>query len=200
VSPAPGDRTTRGRSPAPPPPEVRIERVPAGRDDDRARGNGLRLLAEARAEHDRADAKATGLLGVASTAAAVVLAALLAGDWTPAVLPAAGRVLWWAGCAAWAAGVALLAAAVVPGRVRGGDGTEGIAWFGDVPAVAARGPVALAAALWAAPVSEIGGIAGQLAVCSAIAVRKYRLIRAGVSALAGAGMSLALAALTGGLT
>jgi hypothetical protein len=171
-----------------------------GRDDARARERALRLLDEARYAHDRADAKATGLLGVASTAAAVVLAALLAGDWTPAALPAAGQVLWWAGCAAGAAGVALLAAAVVPGRIRGGDGTGGIAWFGDVPAVAARGPAALALALWAGDFAELGGLAAQLVVCSRIAIRKYRLIRAGVAALAGAGALLTLAAISGGLS
>jgi hypothetical protein len=171
----------------------------SGRDDARARERALRLLDEARREHDRADVKAGSLLGVASTAVAVVGAAVLAGDWSPAALPAAGRVLWWAGCVAGAAGVALLAVAVTPGRIRGG-GSDAIAWFGDVPAVAARGTAALALALWAGPMAELGGLAGQLAVCAAIAVRKYRLIRAGVAALAGAGALLTLAAIFGGLS
>lgn len=172
--------------------------------DSRAREHTLRLLNEARAAHDRADTKALGLLAVVSTAFAVVGAAVLAGDWTPAVLPAAGQVLWWAGCVAALAGVGLLAAVVVPARPAPAPGAGGVGYFGDVVALAARDrdPGALAAVLAGAlcvdAAFEFGVLAGQLAACARIAVRKYRLIRAGVAALAGAGVLLAAAATLAG--
>ncbi len=81
----------------------------------------LALLAELDRAHSavrddlgRANMTALGIAGTVATLAAVGLAALMAGQWTPTRLPAAAQAVWWTAVLAAVTGMALLAAAVVP--------------------------------------------------------------------------------------
>lgn len=87
-----------------------------------------RAHADLREELARANATALGVAGTVATLAAVGLAALMAGQWSPARLPGWDRALWWAGVTAAAAGLGLLGAVALPRMPPAGRGLPPTSW------------------------------------------------------------------------
>lgn len=142
-------------------------------DDPRVRYAEI-LLDEAREELDRADNKISVLLASAGLASSIVAAAIVAGKWRPAVLPAWPQVIWWTGAAAALIGIITLAAALTP-RMNHVEPASTMRYFGHAAKLAS-----------AAEVLEILGrvsdhllerIADQLLIISRLVVLKYTLIR-----------------------
>ena len=90
--------------------------------DDATEATLAQALANVREELGRATATALGVAGTAATIAAVALAALMAGQWSPDRLTTAGEILWWAGVSAAAAGMAWLGAVTLPRMPPAGAG------------------------------------------------------------------------------
>jgi MFS family permease len=136
------------------------------------------LLAEAREEVNKADAKAQVLLGVAGVGLGAVTGGLIAGSWSPFQLSNAVEWLWWSGAAAALAALACLAGAVYPrAGVSVVDDPKVVACYGDV--VRFRSVQALANALLVAARPDLRRVADQVRRLSGIVHRKYRLIRWG---------------------
>jgi hypothetical protein len=98
--------------------------------------------ADVREELGRANTTALGIAGAVATLAAVGLAALMAGQWSPARLPVADRVVWWAGVVAAAAGMALLGAVAMPRIAPDTPGLPPTSWgpiaaYTDMPTLTA---------------------------------------------------------------
>lgn len=159
----------------------------------------LALLAEldrahgaVREELARANTVALGVAGTVATLAAVGLAALMAGQWTPARLPAAGQAGWWTAVLAAVAGVGLLAAAVLPALVPDGPGRPApVSW---VSISRYKDMDELAAALAGLALDPTPRVA-HLRLLAGLAARKWRRIRYGLLALAAAGGLLLVLAL-----
>ncbi|WP_163548246.1 Pycsar system effector family protein [Candidatus Frankia nodulisporulans] len=159
--------------------------------------DGLALLAELDRQHaavreelGRANATALGVAGAAATLAAVGLAALMAGDWTPASLPTAAQAVWWTAVLAAAGGLALLGSAVLP-RLAPREAGPPTSW----------GPIAaydqdddLAQALTAQTLDPTARVA-HLRALARIARIKWARIRQALLAFAGAGVLLTALAL-----
>ncbi|WP_066372021.1 Pycsar system effector family protein [Herbidospora mongoliensis] len=146
--------------------------------DADARAYGARLLAEAREELGRADAKAQLLLGVVGIGLGAVAAGLLAGSWSPFSLSNAVEWLWWVGIAAALGSVIVLAGAVYPQVVRTTDIETGtVMYFGD--ALRFTNTKDVAEALRRSSTLDLDRIADQIRRISVIVARKYRLVRTG---------------------
>ena len=139
------------------------------------------LLSESREELTRADGKASLLLAALGIGVSAILAAILAGSWSPFKLAEPYQSLWWAG--SFFAGVSFgcLCLAVYP-RVTHGSASRGVTYFGDV---AGLGTVdELRSALKRSETDPAERSVTQLHVIARIADRKYRFIRWGLKALA----------------
>lgn len=159
----------------------------------------LALLAEldrahtaVREELGRANATALGVAGTVATLAAVGLAALMAGQWSPARLPAAGQAVWWTAVLAAVTGMGLLAAAVIP-RMAPVQVGPPVSW-GPIAAYDAGAMDELAAALAGLALDPAPRVT-HLHQLARIARTKWARIRHGLLALAGAGGLLVLLAL-----
>jgi hypothetical protein len=140
------------------------------------------LLADARKEIDRADAKASILLAASGVVAGALLAGLIAGRWTPLKLHAAVQWVWWLGLAESAIGIWCLAMAVYPRERKSDSGIPGtVAYYGDVVAYPTNAQVV--AALNRSAETNIERIADQLRNVSWIVSHKYRLVRWGMRGL-----------------
>ncbi|WP_055410422.1 Pycsar system effector family protein [Frankia sp. ACN1ag] len=163
----------------------------------------LALLAELDRQHAavreelaRANSTALGIAGAAATLAAVGLAALMAGDWTPGSLPAAAQVVWWAAVLAAAAGLALLGSAVLPDLTPDGPGQPPpVSWASIRRYPSGEGGAAALAAALAALALDPAPRVAHLQHLAGLAGRKWRRIRRALLALAGAGALLTALAL-----
>lgn len=150
---------------------------------DRAQELAEKLLAETREEVKRADAKAMSCLQAIGGGGFAVL--LLTSGTRP------GDRLWWAGAAVWVVALLCLAGAIAP-RLRGGEPTGAITYFGHV--VRLGQPARVLERIEAAAPGDLIGTVAQLCASSQIAMAKFRLIRAavicaiGAAALVGVGL------------
>jgi Family of unknown function (DUF5706) len=153
------------------------------------------LIATMRAEAARADGQAATMLGAAGVVVGVVLAATLAGQWSPGRLPVAARVLWWPGVLAGVAALGLFAAAIcprLPARAARRRPPVALHHAWDVLAAYAAGDVT--GALTRTATGDLAAAAGQLVVVARIVDRKFRTVRAGLRLLGVAGLLLVAAA------
>lgn len=152
------------------------------------------LLHESREELERADRKAQILLASSGVAVSVVMAGVIAGNWTPLQLPTWALTVWSMGACAVLLGIVLLSISIFP-RIVHRDPAGKVAYFGHVASY--PNVEALRAALATAAADPDDRTTNQLWVISRIVVRKYRLIRWALG-LFGAGFTLALAGSLGG--
>lgn len=132
------------------------------------------MLAEVREEIDRADQKASLLIGSLGIAFSIVLSGLLGGSWNPALLgPVAVAV--WALCAIAGSGAVLAAALAVWPRASPPSGKGAITYWGLVQGFSS--PLELADALTERGLHAPERTYQQLLVLSALVQRKYRAIR-----------------------
>ena len=156
--------------------------------DDRAIRYAAKLLAQAREELNRVDAKASILLAGVGVAIGAVAGTIVTRGWKPFRLPLGQAVLWWAGAAAISAGSAVLLAAVYPHRRRrpldgsAGERDQHIGYYADV--AVARSAAELAASIRQSATRELELVAEQLLQVSLIVERKYNLVRAAIWLLA----------------
>jgi Restriction endonuclease/Pycsar effector protein len=136
------------------------------------------LLAESRQELTRADGKASTLLAALGIGVSAILAAILAGDWSPFKLKEPYQGLWWAGSVCAGLSFLCLALAVYP-RVKHNSASKGVTYFGDVAALETVDE--LRAALKRSETNAAERSVSQLHVIARLAVRKYRFIRWGPS-------------------
>ncbi len=185
--PAPEGGAGSGSAPA-----AGLSRTSHGPEVELAR----RLLTETREEISRADAKASVLLGMVSAVGGALIGVLAGQQWWPGQLSAPSRVLWWVGCAGWAAALVLLLAAVVPRNVRSPwrPGMP-LSYFGDVRRTG--GGAALREALREAAADPLPSLMAVLTVTSRIAVVKHRCVHTGVLCFAAATLLAPTAALLG---
>lgn len=151
------------------------------------------LLQESRSELERVDTKVLGVLGFASVFVSVILAGIIAGDWTPSKLDLLGRGIWWAGCALVIVGIVVLAAALWPRLRKSDKSQEGcVTYFGDVDRKWSVGE--LRHRLRTTCELTESRAADQLLTIAPLVKRKYTLMRWGVASigagLLGAGLAL----------
>ena len=95
-------------------------------DSSRAR------LHEVREELTRADSKISTALAAEGVIAGVVVAAMIAGNWSPLTLPSCAPILWWLGAALWLISLWALGDGIYPRTKRKGRPVSGIAaYYGD---------------------------------------------------------------------
>ena len=154
---------------------------------------GLRLLADLRAETERADSKASFLLGALSMTVGLLGGLIAARGHGPSRLPLAGAVLWWTAVTALAVSLGFLLLAVLPryGSRRWTPGSP-LTYFGDIRRAARLGM--LAEALDVTESAPRRGLVEALAENSRIVGSKHLWIRAGLAAY-GVGIALLLPAL-----
>jgi MFS family permease len=140
------------------------------------------LLRESREEVVRADTKASIVFGLLGVALGVVLAGLIAGDWSPAGLRAEVEWLFWVGAAASLGSMVLLGSAIWP-RITHLEDREEVAYFGHVAAYRRREQFR-EAVLRQSERDPDGRTVDQVHAISGIAMRKYRLIQLAIVALA----------------
>lgn len=151
------------------------------------------LLAETREELARADGKAAMLLAAFSVFVGVVLAGLLAGEFTPGDLGCDGRAFWWAGCVVIAGSLVALAYAIYP-RLSHGEADGPITYFGHA---AGKGVQAVEAALQRQVGSDRSRTVEQLVVVSDIVWRKYRFVQIALWAFGAGALLCVLGAIVG---
>ncbi|GAA1995807.1 Pycsar system effector family protein [Microbacterium ulmi] len=132
------------------------------------------MLAEVREEIDRADQKASLLIGSLGIAFSIVLSGVLSGSWSPASLGPAATVLW-SVCAVAAAGSVLAAALAVWPRLSRAPGSGAITYWGQIRQFAS--PEEVGEALLERGLQPPERTYQQLLVLSALVQRKYRAIR-----------------------
>lgn len=148
------------------------------------------MLAEVREEIDRADQKASLLIGSLGIAFSIVLSGLLGGSWNPATLGPVAVALWGL-CAVAAAGSVLAAAIAVWPRASPPPGRGAITYWGLVQGIGS--PLELADALAERGLHAPERTYQQLLVLSLLVQRKYRAIRWSMG-LAGAASALVVVA------
>jgi hypothetical protein len=158
--------------------------------DDYEHGLAKLLLAESREELTRADGKASILLAALGLGISAILAAILAGDWSPFKLKEPYQGLWWGGSTSAGLSLLCLVLAVYP-RVTHQSASKGVTYFGDVAALETVDE--LRAALKRSETDAAGRSVTQLHVIARLVARKYRFIRWGLIAL-GAAIVLTVAA------
>ncbi|WP_442574000.1 Pycsar system effector family protein [Microbacterium sp. F51-2R] len=144
------------------------------------------MLAEVAAEIDRADQKASLLIGSLGIAFSIVLSGMLGGAWSPARLGAWASALWIVAAVAGAASVLAAALAVWP-RLSKGPTPATITYWGQIRGFGS--PQDVADALAERGLAPPERTYQQLLVLSSVAQRKYRSIRqsmvlAGIAGLA----------------
>jgi hypothetical protein len=140
------------------------------------------LLGDARAEIDRADAKASILLAASGVAAGALLAGLIAGTWSPLRLQAAIQWAWWLGVAESAIGICCLALVVYPREPKHDSGLPwAVVYYGDVRLHVTTSE--LVQSLKHSAATNLDRAADQLRFISSIVHSKYRLIRWGMRLL-----------------
>jgi hypothetical protein len=144
------------------------------------------LLAESREELTRADGKASILLAALGIGISAILAAILAGDWSPFNLDQPYQRVWWVGSGFAAISFFCLCAAVFP-KVKHRTKAKGVTYFGDVSALETVDE--LRAALKRSETDPAERSVTQLHVIARLVDRKYRYIRFGLIAL---GIAIAL--------
>jgi hypothetical protein len=138
------------------------------------------LLAESREELTRADGKASLLLAALGIGISAILAAILAGDWTPFKLEQPHQGAWWVGAGFAGAAFLCLCAAVYP-KVKHRNTAKGVTYFGDVAAL--KSVDELRAALKCSETDPAERSVTQLHVVARLVGRKYRYIRLGLITL-----------------
>lgn len=140
------------------------------------------ILSETREELARADNKAALTLAAIGIVIGALLAAFVAGQWTPRNLAMCVEWLWWLGAAAGATGVAFLVAAVYPStRYRRKRDPDIVAYFGDVVGAPRE---ALRKRLTATAKKSDSRVIDQLVIVSSIVDRKYKKIQGGLWSIA----------------
>ena len=158
--------------------------------DEHTHALATEMLGEVMGEIDRADTKASLLIGSLGIAFSIVASGILGGDWTPSSLTPFGQVLWLVGALASSASVVAAAMAVWP-RLSKGVGPGAITYWGQVRGLGS--PQAVAEALAQRGLLPPERTYQQLLVLSAVVQRKYRSIRWSM-VLAGVGIALVCAA------
>lgn len=149
-------------------------------DSDQARSLACALLIETRDEITRADNKASILLGLTAVIGSVLVAGMMAGDWTPSGLEVWPKVLWWCGVGAGACAVLFASLCVYPRFIQPNhDGAP--RYFGDIAQL--DDEHALRVSLNRGPEQDDKRIVNQLLIASRIVVRKYRLLRFSLASL-----------------
>ncbi|MEU1971519.1 Pycsar system effector family protein [Microbacterium sp. NPDC019599] len=141
---------------------------------DRTHELAAEMLGEVMVEIDRADQKASLLIGSLGIAFSIVLSGMLGGSWSPASLGAMGVTLWTVGGVAAAASVVTAALAVWP-RLSKGPGPGAITYWGQIRGMSS--PEAVQEALAERGLLPPERTYQQLLVLSSVAQRKYRAIR-----------------------
>ncbi|WP_328999885.1 DUF5706 domain-containing protein [Kribbella sp. NBC_00709] len=156
------------------------------------------VLAAAREELSRADNKAALLLASAGVVFGALLAAVLAGSWSPNMLDNVVEWLWWTGATSASMGLIALGWAIYP-RIRARSPRPAmIGYFGDVIAAPADDLLALLEATAATPMR---GVLDQLHQVSHIVHRKYLAIQFALVAFsAGAAACIAAVLVSSALT
>lgn len=91
------------------------------------------ILREAREELSRADGKSSLLLAAAGVALGAIVAAVVAGDWSPFDLMPCVQWLWWVGSGAGIGSLVAFAYSVYPRtKYRGQRAPSIVAYYGDV--------------------------------------------------------------------
>lgn len=142
--------------------------------DDGTAALAAEMLAEAAAEIDRADQKASLLIGSLGIAFSIVLSGVLGGGWSPAELGPWAAGLWTIGGLAAAASVVAAAMAVWP-RLSKAPGHGAITYWGQVRGMSS--PQEVGDALATRGLRQPERTYQQLLVLSAVVQRKYRSIR-----------------------
>jgi hypothetical protein len=142
-----------------------------------------RMVETNRAELNRADVKASQGLGAAGVVGITMFTAIASHAWSP---EPSGRAVWawWGGWALWTVAVAALILALMPrlgSSVLPGQAAL-VTYFGDVHRLAGTGDLAQALAYAAG--QPLSAALHELAWTSGAVIRKYRLIRVGLGALA----------------
>jgi hypothetical protein len=158
--------------------------------DDSTHALAVDMLGEVMGEIDRADQKASLLIGSLGIAFSIVLSGILGGSWSPSSLSVVGIVLWILGAIAASASVVAAALAVWP-RLSKGPGPGAITYWGQVRGLAS--PQAVAEALEQRGLKPPERTYQQLLVLSAVVQKKYQHIRWSMM-LAGVGVALVIAA------
>lgn len=158
--------------------------------DDEAAALAAEMLAEAASEIDRADSKASLLIGSLGIAFSIVLSGMLGGDWSPGSLHPVGFALWLVGVVAAAGSVVAAARAVWP-RLSKAPEKGAITYWGQVSSL--RSPAEVEQALTERALRGPQRTYQQLWVLSLVVQRKYRDIRWSM-ALAGVGVGLIILA------
>lgn len=142
---------------------------------------GAQLLSDLRVEINRADSKATVLVGMLGMSVGVLGASLTDRRWSPTQLSAAAAVLWWAGVASLVTALVSLLLAVIP-RYRKSRWRPGapLTYFGDVRRASQAGW--LVTALADTGREPTAGLLTTLTEISRIAARKHAWIRVGLIA------------------
>ncbi len=144
------------------------------------------MLTEAKDEIDRADQKASLLIGGLGITFSIVLSGMIGGDWSPALLSTPGLIAWAVGIVIASASLVSAALAVWP-RLTRTPGSGAITYWGQVRDRAS--PADVQSALAERGLHPPERSYQQLLVLSALVQRKYRAIRAAM-VLAGAGTAL----------
>ncbi len=153
------------------------------------------LLRDNREELAKADAKAGILLATVSVVVGVLLAGIIAGNWSPAKLSSWSQFFWWAGTASALLGLALLILAVAPRAVASRRRNTKACYFGDVAACSSERE--LAALLMEQCESESDRTLDQILATARITRVKYSLILWALGALAVGASATIVAVLMG---
>jgi hypothetical protein len=146
--------------------------------DTASRAHGEAILASAREEIARADAKASILFASTGVVVGALVAALLAGSWNPSKLHSFATVFWWIGATLIAAALLCLGCCVYP-RVsrRRNTGATTVAYYGDVWNLTVA---QVRAGLVSALADPETALLDQLTQVSRVVWVKYQLIRMGL--------------------
>ena len=164
--------------------------APAAQPDEATHELALTMLSEVMSEIDRADQKASLLIGSLGIAFSIVLSGILGGDWSIETLTPVGIVLWVIGAVAASGSVVAAAMAVWP-RLSKGPGEGAITYWGQVRGLSSA--AAVAEALSQRGLQPPERTYQQLLVLSAVGQRKYRWIRWSMQ-LAGIGILFVIVA------
>lgn len=140
-----------------------------------------RLLTTGREELHRADTKVSIIFASASAVIVTLMAAALAGGWSPTRLAGPPVLLWWVSTAIAFLAVVLMSATLYPRTRRPGRSGPPITFYGDVARF--QDPKALRAALERSATHEFEQLIDQVMQVSRIVELKYRLLAMSMWAL-----------------
>lgn len=141
------------------------------------------LLASCREELERADGKASVILAAAGIFLGALVAAVLAGDWSPFDVWNGIEWLLWMSLAMALLGIAALAYCVFPRTTYRRKNPDYIGYFGDVVATPTH---KLLDAIEATAQDTTAAVLHQLTATAHIADRKYRSLRVALTAFSSA--------------